>query len=75
MDGRAGVDIAPAHGVDNIAMAISLAASTRGLSLIIRLQHQSNVQFDRRIISNHDPVAPAAKHPSGKAFPEKILLP
>jgi len=34
MDGRAGVDIAPAHGVDNIAMAISLTASTRGLSLM-----------------------------------------
>jgi DNA-binding transcriptional LysR family regulator len=31
---RAGVDIAPAHGVDNIAMAISLVASTRGLSLM-----------------------------------------
>src|SRR6266404_1361168 len=30
MDGRAGVDIAPAHGVDNIAMAISLAAARRG---------------------------------------------
>jgi LysR family hca operon transcriptional activator len=31
---RAGVDITPAHGVDNIAMAISLVASTRGLSLM-----------------------------------------
>jgi LysR family transcriptional regulator, hca operon transcriptional activator len=31
---RAGVDVMPAHGVDNIAMAISLVASTRGLSLM-----------------------------------------
>jgi len=31
---RAGVEITPAHGVDNIAMAISLVASTRGLSLM-----------------------------------------
>ncbi len=31
---RAGLDITPAHGVDNIAMAISLVASTRGLSLM-----------------------------------------
>jgi LysR family hca operon transcriptional activator len=31
---RAGVNITPAHGVDNIAMAISLVASTRGLSLM-----------------------------------------
>jgi LysR family hca operon transcriptional activator len=31
---RAGVDITPTHGVDNIAMAISLVASTRGLSLM-----------------------------------------
>ena len=31
---RSGVDIAPTHGVDNIAMAISLVASTRGLSLM-----------------------------------------
>jgi LysR family hca operon transcriptional activator len=31
---RAGIDITPAHGVDNIAMAISLVASTRGLSLM-----------------------------------------
>jgi LysR family transcriptional regulator, hca operon transcriptional activator len=31
---RAGVDIMPTHGVDNIAVAISLVASTRGLSLM-----------------------------------------
>lgn len=31
---RAGVDITPTHRVDNIAMAISLVASTRGLSLM-----------------------------------------
>jgi LysR family transcriptional regulator, hca operon transcriptional activator len=31
---RAGVEITPTHGVDNIAMAISLVASTRGLSLM-----------------------------------------
>ena len=31
---RAGIDITPAHGVDNIAMAISLVTSTRGLSLM-----------------------------------------
>src|ERR1700722_17093780 len=31
---RAGVDITPAHGGDNIAMAISLVASPRGLSLM-----------------------------------------
>jgi len=31
---RAGVDITPTHGVDNIAVAISLVASTRGLSLM-----------------------------------------
>ena len=31
---RAGIDITPAHGVDNIAMAISLVASTRGVSLM-----------------------------------------
>jgi LysR family hca operon transcriptional activator len=31
---RAGVDIKPQHGVDNLAMAISLVASTRGLSLM-----------------------------------------
>jgi LysR family transcriptional regulator, hca operon transcriptional activator len=31
---RSGVDITPTHGVDNIAMAISLVASTRGLSLM-----------------------------------------
>jgi len=30
----AGVDITPTHGVDNIAAAISLVASTRGLSLM-----------------------------------------
>ena len=31
---RSGVDITPAHGVDNIAAAITLVASTRGLSLM-----------------------------------------
>ena len=31
---RAGVDIKPDHGVDNMAMAISLVASTRGLALM-----------------------------------------
>jgi LysR family hca operon transcriptional activator len=31
---RSGVDIAPTHGVDNIAVAITLVASTRGLSLM-----------------------------------------
>jgi LysR family transcriptional regulator, hca operon transcriptional activator len=31
---RAGIDITPTHGVDNIAVAISLVASTRGLSLM-----------------------------------------
>src|ERR1700677_2861733 len=31
---RAGVDVTPTHGVDNIAVAISLVASTRGLSLM-----------------------------------------
>jgi LysR family hca operon transcriptional activator len=31
---RSGVDIQPDHGVDNLAMAISLVASTRGLSLM-----------------------------------------
>jgi LysR family transcriptional regulator, hca operon transcriptional activator len=31
---RSGLDIKPDHGVDNIAMAISLAASTRGLALM-----------------------------------------
>src|SRR5271156_5593056 len=31
---RSSVDITPTHGVDNIAMAISLVASTRGLSLM-----------------------------------------
>jgi LysR family hca operon transcriptional activator len=31
---RSGVDIKPDHGVDNLAMAISLVASTRGLSLM-----------------------------------------
>jgi len=31
---RTGVDIKPDHGVDNLAMAISLVASTRGLSLM-----------------------------------------
>src|SRR3979411_1436434 len=31
---RSGVDITPDHGVDNLAMAISLVASTRGLSLM-----------------------------------------
>jgi LysR family hca operon transcriptional activator len=31
---RAGVDLEPTHGVDNIATAISLVASTRGLSLM-----------------------------------------
>jgi len=31
---RAGVDVALAHGVDNLAMAMSLVASTRGLALL-----------------------------------------
>jgi len=31
---RAVVDLKPAHGVDHLAMAISLVASTRGLSLM-----------------------------------------
>jgi LysR family transcriptional regulator, hca operon transcriptional activator len=31
---RSGVDIEPDHGVDNIAMAISLVASTRGIALM-----------------------------------------
>jgi LysR family hca operon transcriptional activator len=31
---RSGVDITPTHGVDNIAAAITLVASTRGLSLM-----------------------------------------
>ena len=31
---RSGVDIEPDHGVDNLAMAISLVASTHGLSLM-----------------------------------------
>lgn len=31
---RSGVEINPDHGVDNIAMAISLVASTRGLALM-----------------------------------------
>jgi LysR family hca operon transcriptional activator len=31
---RSGVDIKPDHGVDNLAMAISLVASTGGLSLM-----------------------------------------
>ena len=31
---RSGVDIKPDHGVDNLAMAISLVASTHGLSLM-----------------------------------------
>jgi LysR family hca operon transcriptional activator len=31
---RSGVDIVPTHGVDNIAVAITLVASTRGLSLM-----------------------------------------
>jgi LysR family hca operon transcriptional activator len=31
---RSGVDITPTHGVDNIAVAITLVASTRGLSLM-----------------------------------------
>ena len=31
---HAGVDIRPDHGVDNLAMAISLVASTRGLALM-----------------------------------------
>src|SRR3979409_2616332 len=31
---RSGVHIKPDHGVDNLAMAISLVASTRGLSLM-----------------------------------------
>jgi LysR family transcriptional regulator, hca operon transcriptional activator len=31
---RAGVDVRPAHGVDNIATAISLVASTHGVSLM-----------------------------------------
>jgi LysR family hca operon transcriptional activator len=31
---RSGIDIVPTHGVDNIAVAITLVASTRGLSLM-----------------------------------------
>jgi LysR family hca operon transcriptional activator len=31
---RSGVDVRPDHGVDNLAMAISLVASTRGLALM-----------------------------------------
>ncbi len=31
---QSGVDITPEHGVDNLAMAMSLVASTRGLSLM-----------------------------------------
>jgi LysR family hca operon transcriptional activator len=31
---RVGVDIKLAHGVDNLAMAVSLVASTRGLALL-----------------------------------------
>jgi LysR family hca operon transcriptional activator len=31
---RSGVDLKPDHGVDNLAMAISLVASTRGLALM-----------------------------------------
>ncbi len=31
---RSGVELTPDHGVDNLAMAISLVASTRGLSLM-----------------------------------------
>jgi LysR family hca operon transcriptional activator len=31
---RSGIDIKPDHGVDNMAMAISLVASTRGLALM-----------------------------------------
>lgn len=31
---RAGVELEPDHGVDNLAMAVSLVASTRGLSLM-----------------------------------------
>jgi LysR family transcriptional regulator, hca operon transcriptional activator len=31
---QSGVDITPAHGVDNLAMAMSLVASTRGLALM-----------------------------------------
>jgi LysR family hca operon transcriptional activator len=32
--GRSGLDIKPDHGVDNMAMAMSLVASTRGLALM-----------------------------------------
>jgi LysR family hca operon transcriptional activator len=31
---RSGVDVTPEHGVDNLAMAMSLVASTRGLALL-----------------------------------------
>ena len=31
---RCGIDLTPAHGVDNLAMAMSLVASTRGLALM-----------------------------------------
>ena len=31
---QSGVDITPDHGVDNLAMAMSLVASTRGLALM-----------------------------------------
>jgi LysR family hca operon transcriptional activator len=31
---QSGIDIAPEHGVDNLAMAMSLVASTRGLALM-----------------------------------------
>ncbi|MFP3693679.1 LysR substrate-binding domain-containing protein, partial [Burkholderia sp. SIMBA_048] len=31
---RSGVEITPDHGVDNLAMAMSLVASTRGLALM-----------------------------------------
>jgi LysR family hca operon transcriptional activator len=31
---RSGVSITPEHGVDNLAMAMSLVASTRGLALM-----------------------------------------
>ena len=31
---QSGIDITPEHGVDNLAMAMSLVASTRGLALM-----------------------------------------
>ena len=31
---RSGLDVTPQHGVDNLAMAMSLVASTRGLALM-----------------------------------------